>query len=226
MKHLLTLCLMACIGTTSLQAQIELPTRRRSNTQQQTATQQQTTQQAPPQRDTVHQHRQPANGGMVALPTTRRNTEAQPEPQPTANADSTGVVGGRPLPVVRRQQAPRARPIVERPKVEDNQIYESAEKMPTYPGGAAELVKFINEHLEYPQQALADSAQGIVQVSFIVEKNGTPTEFEVLDEHHPALEAEAVRVLQLMPKWKPATQNGVKVRVEYVVPVKFTLPKQ
>jgi protein TonB len=130
------------------------------------------------------------------------------------------------MPVVKRQTAPRAKPIVKRPKPEDNEIYESAEHMPTYPGGAAELVKFIGEKMQYPQEALADSVQGIVQVSFIVEKDGSTTEFEVLDEHHPALEAEAVRVLQQMPKWKPATQNGVKVRVEYVVPVKFSLPNQ
>lgn len=127
---------------------------------------------------------------------------------------------------VRRKTAPRAKPIVKRPKVQDNEIYESAEHMPTYPGGATELKKYIDEHLRYPEAALADSVQDIVQVSFIVEKDGSTKDFEVIDEHHPALEAEAVRVLQNMPKWKPATQNGVKVRVEYVVPVKFTLPNQ
>ena len=88
------------------------------------------------------------------------------------------------------------------------------------------IKKYIDEHLRYPEAALADSVQDIVQVSFIVEKDGSTKDFEVIDEHHPALEAEAVRVLQQMPKWKPATQNGVKVRVEYVVPVKFTLPNQ
>ncbi len=87
-------------------------------------------------------------------------------------------------------------------------------------------MNFINENLQYPEEALNDSVQGIVQVSFIVEKDGSTTDFEVIDEHHPALEAEAVRVLQQMPKWKPATQNGVKVRVEYVVPVKFTMSNQ
>ena len=228
MKHIVTLCLMAWVGVTGLKAQvIELPTRNRKTTQ--------TTQ----RRDTVKQDAQharneqpakstPASGGTMTLPTTRQHTtDAAPQPitAETTRQDSAMAVG-KPLPVVRRQQAHRAKPIVSRPKVEDNEIYESAEKMPTYPGGAAELVKFINEHLDYPQQALADSAQGIVQVSFIVEKDGSATDFEVLDEHHPALEAEAVRVLQQMPRWKPATQRGVKVRVEYVVPVKFILPNQ
>ena len=64
------------------------------------------------------------------------------------------------------------------------------------------------------------------EVFFVVEKDGSTSEFEVLDEHHPALEAEAVRILQQMPKWTPATQDGVKVRVEYTVPVKFIAPEQ
>lgn len=131
-----------------------------------------------------------------------------------------------PTVVVKRKTAPRAKPIVRRPKKEDNEIYESAEHMPTYPGGPAELMKYIEDHLRYPQEAINDSVQGIVQVSFVVEKDGSTTDFEVIDEHHPALEVEAVRVLQSMPKWKPATQNGVKVRVEYTVPVKFRMPNQ
>jgi outer membrane biosynthesis protein TonB len=66
----------------------------------------------------------------------------------------------------------------------------------------------------------------LVQVSFVVEKDGSTSEFEVLDEHHPSLEAEAVRVMKMMPKWNPGTQDGVKVRVEYTVPVKFALPQE
>lgn len=166
--------------------------------------------------------------GSLKLPTVKKTeTTGGTQEAPIVTTPSDQTVAGIPvMPIVKRQTAPRAKPIVKRPKPENNEIYESAEHMPTYPGGAGELVKFIGEKMQYPQEALADSAQGIVQVSFIVEKNGSTTEYEVLDEHHPALEAEAVRVLQQMPKWKPATQNGVKVRVEYVVPVKFSLPNQ
>lgn len=127
---------------------------------------------------------------------------------------------------VKRRVAPRAKPIKPKPAVEDNEIYESAEHMPTYPGGVKALMEFIKSNLQYPEDALAERAEGIVQVSFVVEKDGSTTEFEVLDEHHPALEAEAVRILQQMPKWTPATQDGVKVRVEYTVPVKFIAPEQ
>ena len=243
MKHIITLCLTAWLAAMGVQAQtILLPTRKTNNSQQQNTQQnsqqnarQQNARQNTPQNARQNTQQQNAEqkdperqggqaGGVITLPTNRRSDNTPPVAGQTPANDSTGVVMGRALPVVRRQLAPRSKPIIAKPKAEDNQIYESAQHMPTYPGGVAELSKFISERLVYPEAALADSAQGIVQVSFIVEKNGTPSEFEVLDEHHPALEAEAVRVLQQMPRWNPATQNGVKVRVEYVVPVKFTLP--
>ncbi len=128
--------------------------------------------------------------------------------------------------VVKRRKASRAKAIKRNPKVDDNEIYESAEHIPTYPGGAAALMEFIQNNLQYPEKAKSDKAEGIIQVSFVVEKDGSTSEFEVLDEHHPSLEAEAVRVLKMMPKWNPGTQDGVKIRVEYTVPVKFVLPEE
>lgn len=199
MKRWMYLCLTVVMTATAVQAQtLTLPTKKTARTQ---VEQEEPKTDKPvtetPQNATELVVPQKDQGNTITLPTT-----------------------------VRRKTAPRAKPIVKRPKVQDNEIYESAEHMPTYPGGATELKKYIDEHLRYPEAALADSVQDIVQVSFIVEKDGSTKDFEVIDEHHPALEAEAVRVLQYMPKWKPATQNGVKVRVEYVVPVKFTLPNQ
>ena len=219
MKKWMILCLMTGCMTICIQAQtLKLPTKKTKGTTEK----QEKTQEEP----------QANQGGTLILPTTTANkdkSEATPE-APAQNATTPSAVVGEngvlQLPVVKRQTAPRAKPIVKKPKPEDNEIYESAEHMPTYPGGVSELMKFIGEKMQYPQEALADSAQGIVQVSFIVEKDGSTTDFEVLDEHHPALEAEAVRVLQQMPKWNPATQNGVKVRVEYVVPVKFNMSNQ
>ncbi len=126
----------------------------------------------------------------------------------------------------KRRVAPRAKAIVRNPKVDDNEIYESAEHIPTYPGGVAALMEFIKSNLQYPEDAIAEKAEGLIQVSFVVEKDGSTSEFEVLDEHHPSLEAEAVRVMKMMPKWNPGTQDGVKVRVEYTVPVKFSLPQE
>jgi len=231
-KRSLILALLACAGFISLHAQtIELPTKKKKAVQETTTTapKQEAKSKKKKKDEKASQQAEPVVTtpvGTMTLPTTKRTEPARPVgEQPVAKADTLKPEGGRTitLPVVRRQEAPRAKPIVPKPKVEDNTIYESAEHMPTYPGGAAELMKFITEHMQYPQEALADSAQGIVQVSFIVEKDGSTTDFEVLDEHNPFLEAEAVRVLQQMPKWKPATHNGVKVRVEYVVPVKFAI---
>lgn len=216
---------MAFFATVTLHSQtVKLPTKKTTGTtvQQETAT---------PKTEVVPQKEvtpQKSQSGTITLPTKKVDSD-QALPQtgtneitalPVSSDEGNNVIT---LPVVKRKTAPRAKPIVKRPKKEDNEIYESAEHMPTYPGGAAELVNFIEKNIRYPQEALNDSIQDIIQVSFIVEKDGSTTDFEVIDEHHPALEAEAVRVLQQMPKWKPATQNGVKVRVEYVVPVKFKI---
>lgn len=157
----------------------------------------------------------PQPGVLPTLPT----TTAKPVEEGTEKKEVARVT-------VKRRVAPRAKPIKPKPAVEDNEIYESAEHMPTYPGGVSALMEFIKSNMQYPEDALAERAEGIVQVSFVVEKDGSTTEFEVIDEHHPSLEAEAVRILQQMPKWTPATQDGVKVRVEYTVPVKFIAPEQ
>ena len=157
----------------------------------------------------------PHPGVLPTLPT----TTAKPVEEGAEKKEVAKVI-------VKRRVAPRAKPIKRKPAVEDNEIYESAEHMPTYPGGVSALMEFIKSNMQYPEEALAERAEGIVQVSFVVEKDGSTTEFEVLDEHHPSLEAEAVRILQQMPKWTPATQDGVKVRVEYTVPVKFIAPEQ
>ena len=109
----------------------------------------------------------------------------------------------------KRRVAPRAKTIIRNPKVDDNEIYESAEHIPTYPGGVAALMEFIKSNLQYPEDAIAEKAEGLVQVSFVVEKDGSTSEFEVLDEHHPSLEAEAVRVMKMMPKWNPGTQDSI-----------------
>ena len=156
----------------------------------------------------------PHPGVLPTLPT----TTAKPVEEGTEKKEVARVT-------VKRRVAPRAKPIKPKPAVEDNEIYESAEHMPTYPGGVSALMEFIKSNMQYPEDALAERAEGIVQVSFVVEKDGSTTEFEVIDEHHPSLEAEAVRILQQMPKWTPATQDGVKVRVEYTVPVKFIAPE-
>lgn len=98
-----------------------------------------------------------------------------------------------------------------------------AEQMPEFPGGMKELLKFLQDNLKYPESAMKNNLQGRVIVQFVVEKDGTPTEFNVVRAVNPDLDAEALRVLKTMPKWKPGMQKGEAVRVKYTVPVAFKL---
>lgn len=102
-------------------------------------------------------------------------------------------------------------------------VFMVAEQMPEYPGGMKEMLKFLQENVKYPENAMKNNVQGRVIVQFVVEKDGTPTEFKVLRSVDPDLDAEALRVMKAMPKWKPGMQKGQVVRVKFTVPVSFKL---
>lgn len=103
------------------------------------------------------------------------------------------------------------------------EVFMVAEQMPEYPGGMKEMLKFLQENVKYPENAMKNNVQGRVIVQFVVEKDGTLTEFKVARSVDPDLDAEALRVLQTMPKWKPGMQKGQVVRVKFTVPVSFKL---
>lgn len=103
------------------------------------------------------------------------------------------------------------------------EVFMVAEQMPEFPGGMKELLKFLQDNLKYPENAMKNNVQGRVIVQFVVEKDGTLTEFKVARSVDPDLDAEALRVLQTMPKWKPGMQKGQVVRVKFTVPVSFKL---
>ena len=107
--------------------------------------------------------------------------------------------------------------------VAKDEVFMVAEQMPEFPGGMKELLKFLQDNLKYPESAMKNNLQGRVIVQFVVEKDGTPTEFNVVRSVDPDLDAEALRVLQTMPKWKPGMQRGEVVRVKFTVPVSFKL---
>lgn len=112
----------------------------------------------------------------------------------------------------------------ERPApAEDNDTYEVVEEMPKYPGGTEAMMAFIGQHLQYPSVSIENGVQGRVVVQFVIEKDGTPTDFKVIRSVDPYLDKEAIRVLSLMPKWTPGRQRGVPVKVRYTVPVTFRL---
>ena len=97
------------------------------------------------------------------------------------------------------------------------------EQMPEFPGGMDDLMTFLNSNIRYPKSAYDKNVQGRVIVQFVIEKDGTPTEFEIMRSVNPDLDAEALRVMKEMPKWKPGMQRGQVVRVKYTIPVTFRI---
>ncbi len=94
---------------------------------------------------------------------------------------------------------------------------------PSFPGGVAELFKFLSSTIKYPVIAEKNGIHGRVVVGFVVDIDGTLTDIKVKKYVDPALDKEAVRVIKAMPKWIPGTKNGKPVRVEYMLPVTFRL---
>jgi protein TonB len=98
-------------------------------------------------------------------------------------------------------------------------------EMPEFPGGTPALMKFINENIQYPQQAVDNGLEGKVTLRFIVWKDGSIKKVEVFKGVDPILDKEAVRVISIMPNWKPGKNNGTPAAVWFTVPVKFELRK-
>ncbi len=103
------------------------------------------------------------------------------------------------------------------------EVFMVVEKMPEFPGGNAELMKFFTTNLKYPIEAQQQGVQGRVIVQFVVGKEGKLRDFEIKKGVSPDLDAEAIRVCQAMPNWKPGTQRGEAVSVKYTVPISFRL---
>ena len=98
-----------------------------------------------------------------------------------------------------------------------------AEEMPTFPGGSDALLRFISESVKYPLEAVDNGIEGRVTLRFVVSTDGSVKRVEVLRSVHPVLDAEAIRVVSALPKWKPGKQNGKPVPVWFSVPVNFKL---
>ena len=111
---------------------------------------------------------------------------------------------------------------IDKPATTD-ETFAVVEQMPEFPGGMKELMTYLKDNIKYPKAAQDKKVQGRVIVQFVVEKDGTPTEFKVMRSVDPDLDNEALRVLGEMPKWKPGMQKGQAVRVKYTVPVSFKL---
>lgn len=105
----------------------------------------------------------------------------------------------------------------------DDKVYDVVEQMPTFPGGPAALLQYLNNNIRYPKVAEANGIQGRVTVQFVVEKDGSISGVRTMKSVEPSLDREAERLVKSMPKWNPGKQNGSAVRVYYFVPVVFRL---
>ncbi|WP_158825366.1 M56 family metallopeptidase [Mucilaginibacter lacusdianchii] len=104
-----------------------------------------------------------------------------------------------------------------------NEVFTSAEHTPEFPGGIEKFYQFLGQQIRYPKTARDNNIQGRVIVTFVVEKDGSLSDVHSLRGPGSGLEEEAVRVIARSPSWIPGVQNGNKVRVQYTVPVLFTM---
>jgi len=112
---------------------------------------------------------------------------------------------------------------IEEEEEEDNVVFVIVENKPEFPGGDAALMKFISESIKYPVIAQENGIQGRVICQFVVNKDGSIVDINVVRSVDPSLDKEAVRVIKSMPKWKPGKQRGKAVRVKFTLPIVFRL---
>lgn len=118
-------------------------------------------------------------------------------------------------------QAPVSAGVVE---AEDSDVpFVVVEKMPSFPGGETALFKYLGDNIKYPVIAQESGIQGRVICQFVVNRDGSIVDIEVVRSVDKSLDAEAIRVISKMPRWTPGMQRGKTVRVKYTLPVNFRL---
>ncbi len=111
--------------------------------------------------------------------------------------------------------------VIEQPV--EREIFTVVEEQPAYPGGEEARVKFLQDNIKYPVEAKELGIQGRVFVTFVVEVDGSITDVRILRGIGGGCDEEAIRVVKAMPKWVPGKQRGVPVRVQFNLPIKFSL---
>ena len=108
-------------------------------------------------------------------------------------------------------------------KAQQEDPFTVVEQMPEFPGCTEGMFKFMKDNMKYPEDAQKQQIEGRVLVQFIVEKDGSLSNVNVLRSVFPSLDAEAVRVVKAMPNWKAGRQKGEPVRVKFTIPLMFKL---
>ena len=105
----------------------------------------------------------------------------------------------------------------------DTTVLRTVEQIPEFPGGIVQFMKWLTRNLRYPPQAKQQKIQGKVVVSFIVNKDGSISSPTVVKSVDPLLDMEALRVIKMMPRWKPGMEKGKVCRTMFAIPVNFVL---
>lgn len=121
------------------------------------------------------------------------------------------------------RRANRLKSMAEEEEVAETEIFTVVETSPSFPGGDEERLKFLARNLNYPAEAREAAVQGTVYITFVVERDGSISDVRVLRGIGAGCDEEALRVIKMMPKWSPGKQRGKPVRVQFNMPIKFTL---
>ena len=109
------------------------------------------------------------------------------------------------------------------PITKDSVVLKTVEQLPEFPGGIVQFMKWLTRNLRYPPIAQSQRIQGKVVVSFIINKDGSIVSPTIVQSVDPVLDREALRVVKMMPRWKPGLQNGKPCRTMFAIPVNFQL---
>lgn len=124
--------------------------------------------------------------------------------------EGTDIVFDEPAPVVAEEN-------------DDDKVFMAVEQQAEFPGGMAAMYKFLNKNQKYPASARRMGVEGKVFVKFIVDKEGAISNIEIMKGINADLDKEAIRLIKLMPPWKPGKQNGRSVKSQFVLPINFKL---
>lgn len=112
------------------------------------------------------------------------------------------------------------------PKDQEEEVVTMVEEMPVFPGGQEALFRYLGTNIRYPRKAINADIQGSVVTTFVVERDGTISKARVLRGIGGGCDEEALRVVRSMPAWTPGKQRGEAVRVQYNLPIRFTLAQE
>jgi len=157
----------------------------------------------------------PPPAPSLVLNIVENTTEISDEISIDAEADESTQVEEYRVPVAAAQE--------EEAEVEEQEIFRVVENAPAFPGGDVARMKFLQDNIKYPPMAKESGIQGTVYITFVIERDGSVTDVQLLRGIGGGCDEEAMRVVKNMPKWEPGKQRGKPVRVQFNMPIKFNL---